>query len=335
MIILSSGSLIQFALLLGFVVAVTLSLLIGLCERRLRRLLAGKAPSQQARIVWWMLVTPALAGVSYAALTIAMPSMLESSIRFAEACSSHVNSLFHLCVWHPGGSAGGPLLWALLAGLAAYAGWLAVRAALGLWRARQQLMAMLRLSRRPDAAGRVHVLDVEQPMALAYGIGPGHILLSTALMRHLDDTQLQVVLAHEKAHLAHRDVPYRLLAGVLSGIQLPGVRRRLLRDLDLALEQCCDAAAARAVGCPLTVAETIVAVEKMFRSQADLPRPLSMAFFANFVPERVEALLAPERPTAPYLGTALGVGVVAFCSLSTGWLHALTESLVSASVVGR
>lgn len=40
----SYGPLLQFALLSGFVLAVTLTLLIGACERPLRRALSGKTP---------------------------------------------------------------------------------------------------------------------------------------------------------------------------------------------------------------------------------------------------------------------------------------------------
>ncbi|MBN0466740.1 M48 family metalloprotease, partial [Pseudomonas aeruginosa] len=99
--------------------------------------------------------------------------------------------------------------------------------------------------------------------------------LSTPLMRRLNPMQLRVMLAHEQAHIANRDVLNRLTAAVLSSIQLPGVRRRLLRDLELALEQRCDFAAAKEVGCPVTVAETIVTVEKIFRLHAREQVPLT------------------------------------------------------------
>ncbi|MEN1443683.1 M48 family metalloprotease, partial [Pseudomonas aeruginosa] len=111
-------------------------------------------------------------------------------------------------------------------------------------RARRTLASLVRLSGRPGHPDKLRVLDVEQPMALACGVGRGHILLSTSLMRRLNPMQLRVVLAHEQAHIANRDVLNRLTAAVLSSIQLPGVRRRLLRDLELALEQRCDFAAA-------------------------------------------------------------------------------------------
>lgn len=104
---------------------------------------------------------------------------------------------------------------------------------------------------------------------------------------------------------------------------------RLLRDLELALEQRCDFAAANEVGCPVAVAETIVAVEKIFRQHAKEQVPLAMAFFSDFIPERVEALLSPKHSSVSYLGPMLGILVLAFCSLSTGWLHSVTESLIT------
>ena len=202
----SYGPLLQFALLSGFVLAVTLTLLIGAFERPLRRALWGKAPSQRARVSWWMLVTPALAGIAYTALTIAMPSMFDSSARFAATCSAHADALLHLCVWHPSGNGQSAWLWGALALLAGYAAWLASRAAVGLWRARRTLASMVRLSWRPGHPDKLRVLDVDQPMALACGVGNGHILLSTSLMRRLDPTQLRVVLA-QHGYLSKEDWP--------------------------------------------------------------------------------------------------------------------------------
>lgn len=324
----SHGPLLQFALLAGFVLAITLSLLIAAGERPLRHLLSSRAPAQRARIFWWMLVTPALAGIGYAATTIAMPSVSHGADLLAAACSAHADALWHLCVWHPSDSGQSAGLWIALALLAGYAAYLGVRAAAGLWRGRQILATMMRLSRRPEHSERLHVLEVAQPLAMACGIGRGHVLLSTSLLEQLNPTQLRVVLAHEQAHVAHRDVLYRLIAAVFSSIQLPGVRRRLLSDLELALEQRCDFSAAAAVGCPIVVAEVIVAVENIFKHHAKAHVPLSMAFFSEFVAERVEALLSPQRRAVSYVGALLSGSVLAFCSLSTGWLHLLTESLI-------
>lgn len=326
----SHAPLLQFALLSGFVLAITLAMLIAACERPLRRLLVRQAPKQRARLMWWLLVTPALAGIGYMVVTIAMPSVLHDSAKFAAACSAHSDSLWHLCVWHPSENGEVTWLWAVLALLMGYAAWLVARAARSVWRVRQTLVTMLRLSRRSGHAdNRLHVVDVEQPLAFACGIGRGHVVLSQSLLDRLDAMQLRVVLAHEQAHLKHRDVFWRLIAVFLSGIHLPGVRRRLLRDQELALEQRCDFVAAAAVGCPVIVAEAIVAVEKIFRHHAIQRMPLSMAFLSDFVPERVQALLSPDRESTSYLGSLLGFAVVMFCGLSAGWLHHFTESLIA------
>jgi hypothetical protein len=65
----SHAPLLQFALLSGFVLAITLAMLIAACERPLRRLLVCQAPKQRARLIWWLLVAPALAGIGYMVVT--------------------------------------------------------------------------------------------------------------------------------------------------------------------------------------------------------------------------------------------------------------------------
>ena len=324
------GELLQFALLAGFLMAVTLGLLIAACALPLRRLLAVSTPARRARMAWWLLATPALVGLAYAGLTVGMPTLLHDSARFAAACSAHSGHFWHLCLWHPTGHGQNAWLWAALMLVGAYAAWLAVRAAAALWRHRQELLVLLRLARRRGRTDRLRVLDSDQPMALACGTGRGHILLSTALLEQLTPTQLRVVLAHEQAHVAHRDVLCRLVAALLSAIQLPGTRRWLLGELDLALEQRCDLAAASAVGSRLVVADTIVAVERAFRRHASRPTPaLAKAFLSGFVAERVQALLAPASDTAHWPGRLVAVTLGGFCVLSAGWLHHVTESFVA------
>lgn len=325
----SYGPPLQFALLAGFVLAIALSLLVAACQRPLCRLLSRQAPHQRARIVWWLLTTPVVAGIGYTVVAIATLSVLHDSAKFAATCSTHSGNLLHLCVWHPSEHGQSAWLWGVLALVAGYATWLIARAVAGVWRARQTLATMLRLSRRFGQTDRLRVVDVDQPMAFACGIGQGHVLLSQSLLDRLDPTQLRVVLAHEQAHLKHRDARWRLMAVLLSGIHLPGARQRLLRYYELALEQRCDLAAAALVGSQITVAETLVTVEKIYCHHAVQRMPLSLAFLSDFVPERVQALLSPNHKHTSYLGLLLGLTVLSFCSVSTGWLHFLTESLIA------
>lgn len=321
-------NLLQFALLASLLLALVLSGLVAALERPLRRFLARKPPTQRASLLWWLLATPALAGAGYMALVLLTPLVFKGSPGFTAACTAHSDSLLHLCVWHPHDAGQSAWLWGALAALSGVGLWLTWQAVSRLWRARRRLLSLVRLGRRSGQADRLRILETDQPLALACGVGQRHILLSRALLERLEPEQLQVVLAHEQAHIAHRDLLHRLLAAAFSRLHWPATRRRLLRDLELALEQRSDLAAARAVGTPLAVAETIVAVERLFQHHPRLDTTLSMAFVSNFVSERVEALLAPPPASSPYLGGVLAAAVLALCTLSVGWLHHTTETLI-------
>ena len=112
---MSYGSLLQSALLAGFVLAITLSLLVVACERPLSRLLSRQAPRQRVRILWWVLTAPVLLGMAYALVAIVMPSVFHSSATFAAACSAHSYNLLHVCVWHPNENGQSGLLWGAIA----------------------------------------------------------------------------------------------------------------------------------------------------------------------------------------------------------------------------
>lgn len=324
----ASLALLQFALLAGFCLATALALLIAAGERTLQRVLARQAPARRARVIWWMLAAPAVCGLGYALLTFATPAVLHGSAGFAAACSGHGGSLWHACVWHPSAHGDSPWVWAAMVALLGHAAWLAGRALRGAWRARRSLATLLRLSQRRSDTG-VHVIDTEQPLAVACGFARGEILLSRALVERLDRSQLAVVLAHEAAHVAHRDPLWRVAARVLSGLHLPHTRRRLLAALELATEQRCDRVAADAVGSRVTVAATIVAVERIFRGEVHPLQLHGAGFVTSFVPERVQALLASEVDPRLRVGLPLAAALVMFCVSSTGWLHHLTESLVA------
>ena len=325
---IASLPLIQFALLAGFCLATALALLIAASERTLQRVLARQVPARRARVLWWALAAPALCGIGYAVVTFATPAVLRGWSGFAAACSGHGDSLWHACVWHPSAHGDSPWVWAAMAALLGHAAWLGARALRGAWRARRSLSTMLRLSHRRSDTG-VHVIDAEQPLAVACGFGRGEVLLSRALVERLDRAQLAVVLAHEAAHLRHRDPLWRFAAQLLSGLHLPNTRRRLLAALELATEQRCDRAAAEAVGSRVTVAATIVAVERIFRGEVHPLQRHGAGFVTSFVPERVQALLASEADPRVHVGPPLAAVLLVFCLSSTGWLHHLTESLVA------
>ena len=69
---------------------------------------------------------------------------------------------------------------------------------------------------------RVAVADVDTPNAFATGRSQKHsvVVVTTGIMRRLDRTELEGVLAHELSHIAHRDVAVMTVAsflGILAG----------------------------------------------------------------------------------------------------------------------
>jgi heat shock protein HtpX len=115
----------------------------------------------------------------------------------------------------------------LLLGLALY--WYADRAVLGIMRAREipageapaLHSAVERLALRARIAKpRVYLIDDGHPHALSAGRGPhsAGIAVTSGLLGLLDPAELEGVLAHEVAHLRHRDVLVQSTAVLVASV---------------------------------------------------------------------------------------------------------------------
>lgn len=323
---LSLPDLLQFAGAAALVMALALALILSASERVLGRQISLAAPARRVRLLVGVLTAPAFAALCYGGVILALPLLLQQSTRLDLACAGHAQALWHLCVWHPGGHGQVPWLWTALALPLLLLAGAGARSLVLVRRQRRMVETMARLGRPYGCS--VHVVDSHEPIAWACGLGRGRIVLSNTLLERLAPLQVRAVVAHEQAHLAQRDLALRMTVSLLSRLLLPGTRRRWLSELDLALEQRCDLAAAHAVGSPLVVAEAIVAVERM---RHEPPRASwAMAFDSGFVSQRVEALLAAPGDRVRWLGPALAAAFLALCVLSVGWVHHATELLIHA-----
>ncbi len=104
-------------------------------------------------------------------------------------------------------------------------------------------VAELRSVARAGLGAGVRIVASERPFSLATGLARGEIWVSSALVDVLSQDELEVVLAHERAHLERRDPLRRAAAATLSFPLWPSVRRSVLSELVLASEQACDEAA--------------------------------------------------------------------------------------------
>ncbi|MEV8125437.1 M56 family metallopeptidase [Streptomyces sp. NPDC085944] len=198
---------------------------------------------------------------------------------------------------------------ALIAGL--LLGGAALAAARMLWRrARSLAAAALEAACMPTPNGLV-IVDDETPDAFALPGLPGRVVVSTGMLHTLDETEHDILLAHERAHLAAHHYAFVALTGL--GAAANPLLRPLATAVTYTIERWADEHAATATGDRTQVARTVGKAALAAHHAPARPRapgaalgilgrrsPLSSA---GPVPRRVAALLAPP------LGRSLGLTV--------------------------
>lgn len=143
--------------------------------------------------------------------------------------------------------------------------------------------------------GEVRVVEDDRPDAYAVAGHPGHIVISSGMLRILDGRERAVLLAHERAHLRNRHHRYLLLARV-SAAAVP-MARLVTRRLRLAVECWADEDAAVEVGDRRLVARTLI---RAALARTAFSRDAGLRLGELGVPARVEALLG--SPPVPLPG---------------------------------
>ncbi|MFH1141909.1 MAG: M56 family metallopeptidase [Chloroflexota bacterium] len=176
----------------------------------------------------------------------------------------------------------------------------------------------------------VHFCQQEQPTAYACGLLHHSLVVSPSLVEVLDEEELEACLAHELAHLKHRDNWTGWLFLALRAAQFYNpvamlVARHMLQDN----ERACDERAASLAGKPLALASSLV---KVFRETEAQVTPSGPPGWRGWVSSRVTALEDHARLAAtesrvtrimqplpsvavPYLGLRFGLCLVAMLAL--------------------
>jgi beta-lactamase regulating signal transducer with metallopeptidase domain len=191
------------------------------------------------------------------------------------------------------------------AGVAILAAGVTLAALVALWRygrrlqrARQQTRTHADIARITGHAlpgtGAV-VLDDPRPAAYCVAGHPAAIVITSGALAVLDQPQLAAVLAHERAHLAHR---HHLLTMATRGLAaaFPGVPLFARGSAEVArlAEMAADDAAARGSDRPTVIAALLALATGTVIPAATLTGALAAA--TQSVPARVERMLAPARP---------------------------------------
>ncbi|GAA0558073.1 hypothetical protein GCM10010172_46380 [Paractinoplanes ferrugineus] len=153
-----------------------------------------------------------------------------------------------------------------------------------------------RLRDAGPAAGGVVVADWDEPLAVAVPGRPGQVLMTTGMVRVLDADERRAVLAHERAHLAHRHHLAVLLTSAAASVN-PLLRPA--RDaVSFLVERWADEEAAAGLGNRDLVAR---AVARAALATADFRTPApALGVHGGVIVRRVKALHRPAPTTATW-----------------------------------
>lgn len=187
----------------------------------------------------------------------------------------------------------------------------------------QDLRAVCDLS---HAGAELAIIADATPHALAVPGRPGHILISTGLLRATSPEDRTVVLAHERAHLHHQHHRYRTIADLAAAVN-PLLRPT--RDaVAFLVERWADETAAAAIGSRQHTAASLAKVALLTTPATGSPL---LAFHHHAVLERVRALQGPaaqSRPTLALAGTApAAVTTLAAGDATIAFLHMVSQLL--------
>ncbi|NWF37973.1 M56 family metallopeptidase [Mariprofundus sp. NF] len=291
-----------------------------------RQRLAKLPPQLRSNILLGWLVAPAFIGGVLSLLSF-MPSLISLFGFVPDHCSVHDGHL-HLCLIHPPLPVDSSILQFFLVTLVGVTIYFIGISIFDLLRAHKFQRTLMAAS-YPHETYPIRIVDWDMPLALSAGIRRMRVFISSQLVETLSPKQLEVVIAHEQAHLSRRDPLRHFIAHAFSFAHIPWLRKGLLMDFDLATEQTCDDLAATKTGGRLHVADTILAVERLFIMRR-LPS-MVMSISGSNITARVESLLAQPpvyRSVSRSYMNILGIGVMIGAFAIMNDLHHFTESIL-------
>lgn len=315
-------ALLALVVLTCVAIAVGGGLLMGPIVPRVTAMLKPLSPDSESRWLRLLALSPLLMAGPASLLVVVVGS---GGLWQPHHCDTHGGAHLHLCFSHP--PALGTQGWVLLAIPLGFALWRLARFIRGALHTRRLLRTVL-MNAQPEQWGHV-IPDVRAPVAFTVGITRPLILVSEGLVDALTAPELKVVIAHERAHAARRDLLWRRLICWGSWPWPRGARRALDEAHTLACERACDELAAEAAGGRVQVAQTLLRIARLAAPSPTRLAKLGFAFSEAAVVARVEALLAPS-PTQRLPPNPLVLGwltVVVVFVVASDPIHHAIESL--------
>ena len=269
----------------------------------------------QQKVLWLFVATPWAASIICVFVFLSSLFQLDSSLWLGRLTHWHHPYVFHLDSWHSA------TLFVFILGSA----YVLTRKSLKTIRHLNTLNLITRLSvdeaRRWDFGRDIVVLESQTPSAFTAGLMRPKCYVTTGLIARVTETELDIIIEHERAHIKHRDTQKKLLFALLTSLYPKPVARRLNRLFSVAMEQLADAHVGKSY-CAFEIAETLIKAARAQSVTTSNVNPLMVNYVtADDVDLRVRALVAPQ----------------AFRSLSWGYyllFMALTTMVSSAAVDG-
>ncbi len=277
------------------------------------------------RVRWALALLAAPSGVGALGALVAFgPCLRTLLLGMSDACRSHGGPEFFFCLRMPMHDT--PVAWA--AGLVVVA-WVVSRLAMGTHALVRTRSALGRLRRLGTFDAERGFWLVPGDIAIVAGFPRAQVYVGERLESCVSSATFNAVIAHERAHQRRRDLRTKLVARAVSLCLPTSLRTALLGELDLAMEQACDAIAADEIGDALTVAGSLL---ELVRAAATMPEGFALAFSAplDHLEARVRALCAPEWSPSGRAASAcfaLCAMTIVGCVAFDLPLHDMTESL--------
>ncbi|MAE21526.1 MAG: hypothetical protein CMK92_03760 [Pseudomonas sp.] len=174
--------------------------------------------------------------------------------------------------------------------------WFALRLTVFAARQWQRNQRIASLHEQAYPAKRFSVLPTRNVIAITVGYLNQRICLSRGLLEQSTPDQLEIVLAHENAHLKHRDNLARWSLDLMTCVLPDAVRRSLLQRFILVTEQLADKRAA-ADSDASDVAGTLVAIARLQLQAQRTESGQAALISADQLSDRVQELLVPSTPS--------------------------------------
>lgn len=278
-------------------------------------------PGRRTRRALWIALLPWLAPLTAVASIVALSASKPLGL-IADHCLYHGPGHPHLCLEHLPAIR---LTWLHLAG--AVGTLLPVLALLARYLVREHrttrhLRSMRSLS---HGFGRLRFLEDAQPVALAANPRDPFVLMSRGLLDRLTRRERRIVLAHEIAHLRHKDLLRNYVFDLLLLLHLPPAAGRLRNAWRQALEERADDSVAARFGAD-SVAQALV---RAIRGGQPGPVP-AFSVSGEDALRRIERLLGPNEdehhPSVAFEASYIGLLLALAATITTSH-HALETVL--------